>query len=455
VGPLRWRLPQPPPPWSGVRDAVDWGAPSLQVPMPAGGLTGAPVSPPPPPPAEDCLYVNVTAPAGARGLPVLVWIHGGGYQIGNGTDIAGAGIAFARDHGVVVVTFNYRLGALGYLSLDGEEHTGAYGLHDQIALLRWVRDNIASFGGDPGQVTIYGVSAGAKSVGNLMGSPLARGLFHRAASSSGGAEYVATPEQSATVARRFRAELGVSADRLREVPAKEVLEAQRAIADGIKGTWVWRPAIDGLALDRRPVDAVADGAAAGIPLLAEHCVDECALYQLVEPGTAAQADRVLADYFGPAGRDDILAAYAAACPADDPRQLRIDVMTDERYAIPTTRLADAQSVHAPVWRSRYDGPVTGLPVQIAPGGALPAFHGSDTPLVWNGGPGVAARLHNAWGAFVTTGTPDPQWPEYTRDQRLTMIFAADDSHVESDPDGARRRAWDGRDWQPGTWYQVV
>ena len=201
VGPLRWRLPQRPRPWSGVRDATGWGAPSLQPAMPASALAGAPLSPPAPPPAEDCLFVNVTAPADARERPVLVWLHGGGYQIGSGPDTAGAGIAFARTHGIVVVTFNYRLGALGYLSLDGEEHTGAYGLHDQIALLGWVRDNIAAFGGDPRQITIYGVSAGAKSVGNLMASPLARGLFHRAGAPAQAAGLPRWPEY--TLEQRF------------------------------------------------------------------------------------------------------------------------------------------------------------------------------------------------------------------------------------------------------------
>jgi para-nitrobenzyl esterase len=460
VGPLRWQPPQPPQRWSGERDATSWGAPSLQPPMPVGAMLGPPMSPPPPPPAEDCLFVNVTAPADARDRPVLVWLHGGGYQIGSGTDMAGAGTTFARSHGAVVVSFNYRLGALGFLSLDGEEHTGAYGLHDQIVLLRWVRDNIGSFGGDPGQVTIYGLSAGAKSVGNLMGSPQARGLFHRAAASSGGAEFVATAQQAAAVARRFRAELGTTAERLRDAPAGELLAAQAAIADGIRTAWVWRPAIDGLALTRRPVDAIAAGNAAGIPLLAQHCVNECALYQLMAPDSADQADRVLEGYFGPAGRDEILAAYAAAGPraAADPRQLRIDVMTDERYAVPTTRLADAQSAHAPVWRSRYDGPLTGLPAQVAPGGALPAFHGSDTPLIWAGGPGVAGQLHDAWGAFITAGRPQaaglPSWPRYSPGQRLTMIFATDGTGVEPDPDAARRMAWDGREWQPGTWYQI-
>jgi para-nitrobenzyl esterase len=269
--------------------------------MSLGDPVSAALNPSPPSPAGDCLFVNVTAPADAQERPVLVWLHGGGYQVGSGSDIAGAGIGFARSHGAEVVTFNYRLGALGFLSLDGEQHTGAYGLHDQIALLRWVRDNIASFGGDPRQVTIYGVSAGAKSVGNLISSPLAGGLFQRAASSSGGAEYVATPQQSAAVACRFLKELGTSVARLRDVPAEEVLHAQQRIADGIRAVWVWRPAIDGLALSRRPVDAIAAGSAVGavgaiaagsavgVALLAEHCVDECGLYQLMEPERSASA----------------------------------------------------------------------------------------------------------------------------------------------------------------------
>ena len=147
--------------------------------MAVRALTGAP---PPPPPAEDCLYLNVTAPAGASGRPVLMWLHGGGYQAGSGTDMAGDGAAFARSHGLVVVTINYRLGALGFLDVPGERPTGACGLHDQIAALRWVRREHRGLRRRPRPVTVYGLSAGAKSVANLLASPLARGLLHRAAS---------------------------------------------------------------------------------------------------------------------------------------------------------------------------------------------------------------------------------------------------------------------------------
>jgi para-nitrobenzyl esterase len=469
TGPSRLRPPQPAGPWSGVRDATSYGAPSLQPPLEIQSRFGvAALGPKLPPSAEDCLYVNVTAPANARRRPVLVWVHGGGYQIGSGTDMVADGRRFVRSHGLVVVTFNYRLGALGFLAVDGEQPTGASGLHDQLAALRWVRENIASFGGDPEQVSVYGLSAGAKSVANLMASPLARGLFARAASSSGG-EYVATPSQASAVARRFFRELGAGPERIREVSADEILAAQRAIGDGTQATWLWRPMIDGAALTERPADAIAAGAAAGIPLLAQHCVDECVLYQMGAPDAAEQAGAVLETHFGAAGRAEILAAYAHARPdlADDPVRLGVEVMTDERYAIPATRLADAQSAYAPVWRSRYDGPLTGLPEAgpltglpeaFVPGGSAPAFHGTDGMPVWNGRVGLGALVHDSWGAFFTGTGPAaeglPAWSPYTVTGRETMIFRADGSHVAEDPNAAQRAAWDGRDWQPGTWWFI-
>jgi para-nitrobenzyl esterase len=180
---LRLRPPQPPGPWTGVREATEYGHRSLQPePNP---------EPRAPPASEDCLYLNVTAPAGARDRPVLFWIHGGGYEMGHGTDQAGDGAAFASSHGLVVVTFNYRLGALGFFDVPGERPAGALGLHDQIAALRWTHENIAGFGGDPCQITVYGLSAGGKTVTNLLASPLTRGLIARAAESSG-AELVAS-----------------------------------------------------------------------------------------------------------------------------------------------------------------------------------------------------------------------------------------------------------------------
>ncbi|MGW3635457.1 carboxylesterase family protein [Streptomyces sp. NPDC005122] len=342
---LRLRSPRRPEAWNGVREATALGAPAPQPPMllPAVTVnTPAPDAPALPEPSEDCLYLNVTAPAGAEGRPVLLWIHGGGYQVGTGTDIAGYGAALVRAHGVVVVTFNYRLGALGFLALDGEEHTGAFGLHDQIAALRWVRENIAGFGGDPDRITLYGLSAGAKSVADLLASPLTRGMIQRAVSSSGGADHVADRAQDTDLTRWFPRVLGAgAADGIREVPAEEILGAQNAVGEGVRAAWLWRPSIDGLALTRKPLDALAAGAAAGVALPAQTCVNECALYQLLAPDAAGQADRVLEEYFGAAARDRILAVYAEhpSEPARDPVRSRVDVMTGERYGIPTTRLA--------------------------------------------------------------------------------------------------------------------
>ena len=457
AGELRLRPPQPPEPWSGTRDALAYGNRSLQPDL-------ATVSPGPPQPqmAEDCLYLNVTAPAGAvppgpGGRPVLLWIHGGGFEMGHGSDQAGDGAAFARSHGLVVVTFNYRLGALGFLDVPDERPTGALGLHDQVAALRWIRDNIAAFGGDPGQVTVYGLSAGGKSVTNLLASPLTKGLIRRAAESSGG-DHVKDQAQAASLATRFFGVLGTTPERIRSVPAGDFLAAQLAVAEPPRSTWLWRPSVDGVALTAAPGTAIAAGAAAGVPLLLQTCARETALYQLLGPDAADQAERVLAGYFGAQRATALLASYAAAYPELDETALRgVAVMSDERYVVRTERLADAHAAHAPVWRSRYDGTYTGIEDDPDPefaqyAGLLHGAHGSDGAGIWLGGDGPAAALHGAWGAFATKG--DPGWPRYAGDGRPAMIFDADGTRLAGDPFAHAREAWDGLDWQPGTWWPV-
>ncbi len=440
----RLRPPQPPQGWSAVRDAAEYGDRSLQPePRPEPGA---------PPASEDCLYLNVTAPAGATRRPVLFWIHGGGYEMGHGADQAGNGVAFAWSHGIVVVTFNYRLGALGFLDVEGESPTGALGLHDQIAALRWTRENIAGFGGDPGRITVYGLSAGGKSVTNLLASPLAKGMIRQAAESSGG-DHVKSPEQARALARRFFRELGTAPDRVRDVPARDILHAQLAIATPPHSTWIWRPSVDGVALTGHPLAAIGSGSAAGVPLLAQTCARECVLYQLLAPDAAEQADRVLAGYFGERTRERLLAAYATDHPGLDGTALRVAIMTDERYVVRVDRLADAQSAHAPVWRSRYDGPYTGFPddPELAPFQELvDGGHGGDGTGIWQGGEGLSGRLHDAWAAFAVTG--DPGWARYARESRTAMIFAEPDPCQAEDPFRTTREAWAGLEWQPGSWW---
>jgi para-nitrobenzyl esterase len=442
VGTLRFRPPQPAARWDGVRATVEPGPVAWQTER-VNPFTGQLVILNR---DEDCLVVNVTAPAEAPAhgdaYPVLVWVHGGGYVQGSGADaLVGDGAGLARA-GLVVVTFNYRLGSLGFLHMgdgagQGHADAGQSGLLDQVAALRWVQANIASFGGDPARVCVYGVSAGAKSIANLLASPLAAGLITRAISASGGGEHVATPEQAAAVRRRLLSELGLGDDdaqRLVRIPAAELLAAQEAISPD----------------------------AAGVPLLIGSNGNEAATYQLMNPTAAEQAPRVLTELFGPADAAAMLGAYAGARPELDELAMRLAVMGAERYGVPTQRLAIAQAAHAPVWRYRFDGCPPGMPAELAGG------HGLDMFAVWAAdqiaaaGPDDAqARLcqamASAWVRFARGEPPGddklPDWPRFDAADESTMILAPQ-PHVTLHPRAAELAIWPGRSWPSGTWWPL-
>jgi para-nitrobenzyl esterase len=316
VGPLRWKAPQPPAPWTGVRKADTFGAQCLQPAVFGDIVFDRPAS-------EDCLFLNLWTPAkdaGAR-LPVMVWIHGGGYQAGASHEARHDGVRFARN-GVVLVTLNYRLGVFGFFAHpalskeDPRGSSGNYGLLDMVAALQWVRDNIAAFGGDPGNVTIFGESAGSFAVSALMAMPAARGLFHKAIGESGAhfGPSLAAPTREAIEANgeKFAAALAATTPEALRATSAEVVLATVA-----KWQPWFSPSIDGVVLREPVAETFAAGRQAPVPLLAGWNADEArgGVLLAAERPTAASFTEQTRKRFGPAA-DAILKVYPASTDAE-------------------------------------------------------------------------------------------------------------------------------------------
>ncbi|MCB0916711.1 MAG: carboxylesterase/lipase family protein [Actinobacteria bacterium] len=468
VGPLRWRRPQPVQAWIGVRECRQPAPAAMQS---VEGAHSVPVS-------EDCLYLNITAPdrpAPRKGWPVLVWIHGGGNTSGAASDIDD-GSAFAG-HGIVVVQIAYRLGAFGFLNLadtvDGREvDAGSAGLLDQIAAVRWVRRNAAAFAADPTRITVYGESAGAKAVAALLGSPAAAGCFTGAISSSGG-DSVASPAAAGAVARSFLAGLPGCRDAaaLRTLPASAILEAQHQVCPADRAVWVWRPTLHPTALPTRPIEAIRAGSAAGVRTLVGSNGDEAVLFAQLsgESHCLDPFERVMAAVLGVPGESEagaalehLIATYMSSRGLDRTAAM-VAIMGDERYAMPTLRLAEAQARWAPVYRYRLDAAPPNYPEVLAGG------HTCDLPMAWQTAEmrranpeavarhRVAALFHSALVAFVLRGDPNtaelPDWPVFEIPRRATMIFGFG-CEVCDDPRGTERMEWPTWDWEYGTWWPL-
>ncbi|MEZ5135806.1 MAG: carboxylesterase family protein [Acidimicrobiales bacterium] len=330
TGARRFRPPEPHDGWSGVRGATAMGPIAPQQDLLAS-MMGAD----PEPQDEDCLFLNVYTPAvDDAHRPVMVWIHGGAFIMGSGSQVGYDGASLARRGDVVVVTVNYRLGALGFLHLaeldPSYDRSGNLGILDQIAALEWVRDNIAAFGGDPGNVTVFGESAGGMSVGTLLGTPAARGLFHKAVPQSGAAQNVSPVAHAAEVTRQLLEAAGVEdLDGLLALDADALVAAQQQLAlktftdvDGQIGAGArlllpFQPVADGVVLEGAAIDAVAAGSAAGVPVLVGTCLDEWKLFAFLDP--APVDDALLETRLGKVFGDGAAAAavYGARRPAPE------------------------------------------------------------------------------------------------------------------------------------------
>jgi para-nitrobenzyl esterase len=486
-GPNRFQPPQPAEPWEGVRQALNYGPTVPKAPYVAPFDVLIPETDLP---GQECLNLNIWSPDLHQGrLPVMVWIHGGAFMNGSGSDPLYDGTRFARD-GVVCVTFNYRLGAEGFLFLgDGIANLG---LLDQIAALQWVQENIVAFGGDPHNVTVFGQSAGACSIATLLSMPRARGLFRRVIAQSGAAHHAISSATARRVGQYLAQKLGVEptlkaitavpidrliraqqewstgavARRYAEVVAmREKRKAQGEVGPDAGGPpeqlhWdevaadvmPFEPVVDGEILPRRPIESIVAGAGSEVDVLVGTNTDEYRLFVIPIGVINFISDDFLAAAVAACGLPvpETLTTYRATRPAASPGELLMAIVTDWIYRLPAIRLAEAHtrgSGRTYMYEFAWKSP------QFA--GQLGACHLIELPFVFDnldkqGLEGllgthppqqVADIIHAAWVAFATSG--DPGWPSFDLQRRATMCFDTTPEVVE-DLRSAERALWAGR-----------
>lgn len=468
VDALRWRAPRPAVPWEGVRDArrfgpVPWQSRSGNF---VGAARGQEMS-------EDCLTVNVVRPAGGgEALPVMVFIHGGAYAVGSSAEHPRNGEALAREGGIVYVSFNYRLSALGYIdfsrySTRGRPIESNLGLRDQVAALEWVRENIAAFGGDPANVTLFGESAGGNAVTTLMATPAAHGLFARAIAQSAPTNALYGPELTTRWADEYLEFLtgrlepsGVesttpedAALMLTLAHPSDLVEAAVALTlltpDRDPGTVALCPVIDGDFLPERPLDAFKAGRVARVPLIIGTNDREGSLFTGRLDILATTPPRIRSIFSNT--RKKARKAIKALYPGLPAKRPAADFAGDFAFWYPTVKVAERHSRHAPVRFYRFD-----IAPRLVRALGFDATHGIELFALFDrmdgpfgramgalGGRRVfkktGQRMRAHWIEFATTGEV-AGWPRYDESDRSTLIFDRVD-RVEQDPRGERRLAW--------------
>jgi para-nitrobenzyl esterase len=456
AGAGRFQPPSKLAPWSGVKETTSWGpsapqGPPTEIPEVAATIPKFDIS-------EDCLRLNVWTNSTSGRRPVMVWLHGGGFASGSGSYSIYDGANLARTRDVVTVTVNHRLNAFGYLYLAGIggsefANSANVGQLDIVAALEWVRDNISKFGGDPGNVTIYGQSGGAGKVCTLMAMPAAKGLFHKAIIQSGAAIRAAMPDQATKNAQEFMSKLGVkTAAELQKLPMDALVKV--VSANGFAGGFPAQIVLDGKVIPTHPFDPTGPALSANIPVLIGTTEYEVTFFPFTQYNPLD--DNQLQAAFKQTMRTNdedaakVVAAYKKGRPGLSNLDLNLILSSDNFRAQVVTAAERKAAQPAPVYMYYFTWP---SPVS---GGKLKSFHTLEIPFV-NGNVDEAKsmtgdgkdryalqdKMTMAWTNFARTGNPNhkglPTWPKFDVNQRATMIFG-NECRVVNDPHGNERQA---------------
>jgi para-nitrobenzyl esterase len=461
VGPLRWKPPQPAPGWTGVRQAVDYGPRAMQGRIFDDMIFHDDG------PSEDCLYLNIWMPEEHSGkLPVMVWIHGGGFVAGSSSEPRQDGGNLAKK-GVMVVSFNYRMGVFGFfahpeLTQESEHHaSGNYGLLDQVAALRWVHDNIAAFGGDPDNVTIFGESAGSFSVSALMASPLTRGLFRRAIGESGAMFSQTRPMRTLAQAEEAGVKFAESAFATNSIEALRAVSATNLLVAALKSARTnFSPDIDGYFLPADCRSIYEAGRQSHVPLLAGWNRDEgnFASYFGSNAPTFQNYIILARSKFG-TNAETFVKVYTAATDAEAKRAAQ-DYAGDQFIVFSTWKWIELQlqTGQSPVYRYRFDQTLP-LAADAKPGAEPIAPHAGEIEYVfrmlsskhlpWQSSDhAVSELMASYWSNFAKTGDPNgpglPHWPAYNREDGYQVMHLGAQSTAVPDSHRARYEFLDQR-----------